>query len=625
MQHPTRIAVAAAVAFIAACGGSPASQVEPAPRIAAAPPEPMPIESGPREQTADEQVNHVLNRLTFGARAGDAEAVRAMGVDRWIDLQLHPERINDAKSDEYFAALESYNESSQTLQQKYPPPNQLLQRLQAKGDRSKLTPAETAELRDATAGVRKVTVEAQSGRIDRALLSERQLQEVMTDFWLNHFSVYIQKGPPERYQLAQYESKVIRPNSLGKFRTLLEAVAKSPAMLFYLDNWESQADSNRPRLVPLPGAGRGGRNLRGGLLTPQQQQALARRRGGLNENYGRELLELHTLGVDGGYTQQDVINVARALTGWTFPRPQQGGGGFEFNPQMHDAGEKIVLGHRLAAGRGIEDGEDVLDIVARHPATAHYIAFKLARRFVSDTPPAGLVDRAAETFRRTDGDIRAVVRTIITSQEFFAEKSYRSKVKSPFEVVVSALRALGAQPDGTLRTAQTVATLGEPIYGHQAPNGWPETGDQWMNTGAILNRINFGVAIAAGKIPGVSPTNWKGAESLQNAPIEQQVDGVVGALLGGGVSPDTRAILITGQNPFLASAAALDTTPEMARPKDKEPADPDEVMMMLPDPLGGPPQRGPARDRAFGRLQPPTKGLALIVGLAIGSPEFQRR
>jgi uncharacterized protein (DUF1800 family) len=619
------MAAAAAVALITACSGSPASQVEPAPRAAAAPPESAQIETGPREQTADEQVNHVLNRLTFGARPGDVEAVRAMGVDRWIDLQLHPERINDARSDQYFAALESYNESSQTLQQKYPPPNQLLQRLQAKGDRSKLTPAETAELRDATAGVRKVTTEAQSGRIDRALLSERQLQEVMTDFWLNHFSVYIQKGPPERYQLAQYESKVIRPNSLGKFRTLLEAVAKSPAMLFYLDNWESQADSNRPRLVPLPEAGRGGRNARGGLLTAQQQQALARRRGGLNENYGRELLELHTLGVDGGYTQQDVINVARALTGWTFPRPQQGGGGFEFNPRMHDAGEKIVLGHRLPAGRGIEDGEDVLDIVSRHPATAHYIAFKLARRFVSDTPPAGLVDRAAETFRRTDGDIRAVVRTIVTSQEFFAQKSYRSKVKSPFEVVVSALRALGAEPDGTLRTAQTVATLGEPIYGHQAPNGWPETGDQWMNTGAILNRINFGVAIAAGRIPGVSPTTWKGAESLQNAPVEQQVDGVVSALLGGGVSPDTRAILITGQNPFLASAAALDTTPEMARPKDKEPADPDEVMMMLPDPSGGPPPRGPARDRAFGRLQPPTKGLALIVGLAIGSPEFQRR
>jgi uncharacterized protein (DUF1800 family) len=626
MQHPIRFAASALLASLAACGGSQAARVDPTPRMSSAADEQPVADMGPREQTADEQVNHVLNRLTFGARPGDVETVRTMGVDKWIELQLHPERIDNSKSDAYFATLESYNTPSDVLQQKYPPPNQLLQRLGAKGDRSKLTPAEQAELRDATAGVRKVTVEAQSGRADRALLSERQLQEVMTDFWLNHFSVYIQKGPPERYQLAQYESKVIRPNALGNFHTLLEAVAKSPAMLFYLDNWESQADSNRPRLVPLPGAGGRGRGGRGGRagqqLTPQQQQALARRRGGLNENYGRELLELHTLGVDGGYTQQDVINVARALTGWTFPRPQQGGGAFTFNPQMHDAGEKVVLGHKLAAGRGIEDGEDVLNIVSRHPSTAKYIAFKLARRFVSDTPPVALVERAAATFQRTDGDIRATLRTIITSPEFFAQKAYRSKVKSPFEVVVSALRALSAPPDGTLRTAQTIATLGEPIYGHQSPNGWPETGDQWLNTGSILNRINFGVAIAAGRVPGVSPVNWKGAEQLGNATTEQQVDGVVSALLGGGVSPDTRAILITGKNPFLSSAAALDTTPETARPK--EPADPDEAMMMLPEPGGGP-LRGPARDRAFGKLQPPVKGLALIVGLAIGSPEFQRR
>ena len=627
MQRPTRIAALAAAASIVSLGacGHPAAQVAPAPGVTAAPDEPMTAGSGAREQTADEQVNHVLSRLTFGARPGDAEAVRSMGVDRWLDLQLHPERIDDSRSERYFAALETYNTSSSDLQRKYPPPNQLLQRLQAKGDRSKLNAADSAELRQATAGPRKVTAETQSGRVNRALLSERQLQEVMTDFWLNHFSVYIQKGPPERYQLAEYESRVIRPNSLGKFRTLLEAVAKSPAMLFYLDNWESQADSNRPRLVPLPGGGRGaaGRGGRAGALTPQQQQALARRRGGLNENYGRELLELHTLGVDGGYTQQDVINVARAFTGWTFPRPQLGGGPFAFNPQMHDAGEKIVLGHKLGAGRGIEDGEDVLDIVSRHPSTARFIAFKLARRFVSDTPPAELVERAAATFQRTDGDIRAVVRTIITSPEFFSHAAYRSKVKSPFEVVVSALRALGAEPDPTPRTAQTIATLGEPIYGHQAPNGWPETGDPWMNTGAILNRINFGVAIAAGRIPGVSPTRWKGAEALVNAPIEQQVDGVVGALLGGGVSPDTRAILVSGTNPLLTSPAALDSTPE--KPKAREPADPDEAMMMLPDPAAGPPPRGPARDRAFGRLQPPTRGLALIVGLAIGSPEFQRR
>jgi uncharacterized protein (DUF1800 family) len=585
MQRPSLIAVVAAMASLAACGGTPAVRVEPAPRTTAMRPEEgLAAASGAREQTADEQVNHVLNRLTFGARPGDAAAVRAAGVDRWIDQQLHPERIDDSKSDAYFATLESYNTSPENLQRKYPPPNQLAQRLQAKG--GKMTAADSAELRLATAGPRMVLTEAQSGRVNRALLSERQLQEVMTDFWLNHFSVFIQKGPPERYQLAQYESKVIRPNALGKFRVLLGAVAKSPAMLFYLDNWESQADSNRPRLVPLPGAGR---NLRGGLLTPQQQQMLARRRGGLNENYGRELLELHTLGVDGGYMQQDVINVARAFTGWTFPRPQLTGGEFGFNPQMHDAGAKIVLGHKLAAGRGIEDGEEVLDIVSRHPSTARYIAFKLARRLVSDTPPAALVERAARTFQRTDGDIREVVRTIVTSPEFFSHAAYRSKVKSPFEVIVSTLRALGAPPDGTPRTAQAVAMLGEPIYGHQAPNGWPETGDQWLNTGAILNRINFGAAVAAGRIPGVSPTSWTGAETLRDAPLERQVDGVVDALLGGGVSPDTRAILITGQNPFLTSAAAADSSIAMPRPRQQ------------------------------------VKGLALIVGLAIGSPEFQRR
>jgi uncharacterized protein (DUF1800 family) len=586
MQRP-RMMIAAAIASLTACGGTSAVRVESAPRTAAMSPA-APTSDGLREQTADEQVNHVLNRLTFGARPGDAEAVRAAGVDHWIDQQLHPERIDDSTSDAYFATLESYTTSAENLQRKYPPPNQLLQRMQAKG--GKMSAADSIELRQATAGPRVVQTEAQGGRISRALLSERQLQEVMTDFWLNHFSVFIQKGPPERYHLAQYESKVIRPNALGKFRVLLEAVAKSPAMLFYLDNWESQADSNRPRLAPPPGAGRGvaGRNIRGGLLTPQQQM-LAGRRGGLNENYGRELLELHTLGVDGGYTQQDVINVARAFTGWTFPSPRLTGGEFDFNPRMHDAGPKVVLGHKLAAGRGIDDGEDVLDIVSKHPSTAKYIAFKLARRFVSDTPPAALVERAARTFQRTDGDIREVIRTIVTSPEFFSHAAYRSKVKSPFEVVVSTLRALGAPPDGTPRTAQAVAALGGAIYGHQAPNGWPETGDQWLNTGAILSRINFGVAVAAGRIPGVSPTNWRGSESLRDAPVERQVDGVVDALLGGGVSPDTRAILITGQNPFLASAAALDSTTAMTRPKQQ------------------------------------AKGLALIVGLAIGSPEFQRR
>jgi uncharacterized protein (DUF1800 family) len=642
MSRVTRVLSFGAFAATAACGGKSPTHVAVAPEYAVAP-------IGPREQTADQQVNHALSRLTFGPRPGDVEEVRRMGVDRWIAWQLQPDRIDDSSTETFFSNFEAYHTSASDLQRKYPPPAQLLNRLG--GDRSKLSRADSARLQESQQGLRRMTTELESGRVARSTLSERQLQEVMTDFWLNHFTVYIQKNPQERYHIAEYENETIRPNALGKFRTLLEAVAKSPAMLIYLDNALSQADSNRPHLVAVLGArgargggrpaqqlpgrgGRGGLQLRLGVTPEMARQQLANRRpAGLNENYGRELLELHTLGVDGGYTQQDVINVARALTGWTVEPPQRGGGGFYFAPAMHDAGEKVVLGQTLKAGRGIEDGEQVLDIVSRHPSTARYISFKLARRFVSDVPPEVLVERAAETFRRTDGDIREVVRTIITSPEFFSRSAYKSKVKSPFEVVVSAMRALGAQPDATPRAAQIVASLGEPIYGHQSPNGWPETGDQWMNTGAILNRINFGTLVAANRLPGASATNWAGAENLWDAPLDKQVDGVIAAFLSGEASPDTRAILMNGENPLLKTAAARDTTDGAAVKKVVPDFDP---MMMVPErrpPAPGqrppgpgqrPPGAGPLAALGFGRL-PELKGLPLLVGLAIGSPEFQRR
>ena len=579
MNRLTRLVPVMAVALVAACGGAASTKIAPAPGpVSMSEPD---FSGSPREQTADQQVRHALSRLTFGARPGDVEKVRAIGIDRWIDLQLHPDRIDNSAAERYAATFETNSASAAELAQKYPRPQQVLARLGARGDRSKLSTEDSMKLREMAEGLRRVGANLQASRVARATLSEQQLDEVMTDFWLNHFNVYIQKGGPEPYLIADFENHAIRPNALGHFRNLLEAVAKSPAMLFYLDNWQSQADSARPHL---------------GGNRQHQAQLAKRRRGGLNENYGRELLELHTLGVDGGYTQTDVINVARALTGWTIKQPQQGGN-FQFVPQLHDAGEKVVLGHKLAANRGIEDGEDVLDIVARHPATAHYIAFKLARHFVSDVPPAGLVNRAAATFTRTSGDIREVVRTIVTSPEFFSSAAYQSKVKSPFEVVTSALRALGAQPDNTPRTAQFVAALGQPIYGHQAPNGWPDTGDQWMNTGAILNRINFGIAVAANRVPGVSPTGFNGADAMRNAPLDQQVEGVVQALLGGHVSTDTRAILTSGENPFLNSAAALDSSGMMK----------------------------PASRAAPFTQAPLLKGLPQIVGLALGSPEFQRR
>jgi uncharacterized protein (DUF1800 family) len=423
----------------------------------------------------------------------------------------------------------------------------------------------------------------------------------MTDFWENHFTVFSGKGLTRLF-IPEYDRDVIRPRALGNFRDLLGAVAKSPAMLFYLDQFQSTVDSTHNSLR--------------GVRLPRARTALRAR--GLNENYARELLELHTLGVDGGYTQRDVIEVARALTGWSM-NPRQDAE-FTFRPEIHDADAKIVLGHRLPAGRGVEDGEAVLDIMARHPATAHFIARKLAIRFVSDDPPPALVERAAQTFLETDGDIREVVRTIVTSPEFFSRAAYHSKVKSPFELVASALRAVGAQPDTTPRSAQVVAFLGQPIFGHQAPNGWPETGDAWMNAGAILNRINFGLSLASGRVPGASVAQWSEADKLRSASRTQQVDAVVSAFLGGQASPDTRDILLSGENPLArklagsvdSTAAAMDDASENdnASMNDVTRAPRPGRRGVRSAPLGAPMQ---------------LSGLAQVVGLAIGAPEFQRR
>jgi uncharacterized protein (DUF1800 family) len=556
-----------------------------------------------RELAADQQIIHALNRLTFGPRPGDAQKVRAMGLDKWVDLQLHPERIDDRSLEKFVQRYNILNQDQNDLLREFNIAQR--ERRQARreaGDSAMRPDRSDPALQQIAVNRRRVMGELQSSRVARAVAGNRQLEEVMTDFWLNHFNIYAQKGPPEAYYLAEYEQDVVRPRALGKFRDLVEAVAKSPAMLFYLDNARSMADSSRPRLS----------RMRRDAARPA---ALGR---GLNENYGRELLELHTLGVDGGYTQQDVINVARALTGWTI-RPPATGGGFIFRPEMHDAGEKIVLGHKLKAGRGIEDGEDVLDIVARHPSTAKYVATKLARRFISDNPPQGVIDRAAQVFLKTDGDIRETLRTIITSNEFYSQQAFRAKVKSPFEVVVSAMRAMNAEPDSTPRTALMIAYLGQPIYGHQAPNGYPETGDAWMNTGAILNRINFGIAAAANRIPGARVNAIPGLDTLGNAPRAKQVDAVVSVLLGGSASPDTRAVLMSGENPLLGKG-------ESSLPAAM--GNPDDDAAMTADMQRPNGQARAARQNPFGRpnAQPPRlTGLAQVVGLAIGSPEFQRR
>jgi uncharacterized protein (DUF1800 family) len=555
-------------------------------------PEPVSIVE-PREQTADQQVRHVLNRLAFGARPGDVERVRAIGVDRWIAAQLEPSRIRDTAAERVVAQLPSLGMSSRELFERYPTP----QAVRTRQQRSEMTREDSLELRRIAQESRRVLADMQTAKVARSVASERQLEEVMVDFWENHFTVFAGKGP-ERYFIASYEREAIRPHALGTFRDLLGAVAKSPAMLFYLDNWQSSVEEDRPRMEDGGSASRVGRRRRGTRPPLPQSSVLDRR--GLNENYARELLELHTLGVDGGYTQQDILNVARAFTGWTLEQPRRGGG-FVFRPIMHDAGEKTVLGQRLAAGRGMEDGEQVLDIVAQHPATARFIATKLARRFVSDDPPSSLIERAAETFSRTKGDIRETIRTIVTSQEFFATDAYRAKVKSPFELVVSALRAMNATPDMTPRTAQVVARLGQPLFLHQAPNGWPERGDAWINSGAILNRINFGLILAGGALPSARPEGWVRYEELRVAPRAAQVDGVIAGVLGGEASVETRKILDDGANPMLNG-----DTPDTSIMEDD----------MAP--------RTRNRRDVFSR---PVNldGLKEIIGLALGAPEFQRR
>jgi uncharacterized protein (DUF1800 family) len=437
----------------------------------------MAASAAPRELSADEQARHVLDRLAFGGRPGDLDAVRAIGVDAWIARQLHPERIAENDADRLAASHPA----------PFLSPADAVRDLASNG-RGDSTARRLLRQRYAEAG-RAV----QTARVARAIGSDRQLQETLVDLWANHFSVFGGKGPVRLY-LAQYEDEAIRPRVFGKFRDLLGAVAHSPAMLFYLDNWQSAADSLHPVLASARGAGRRAGVRRGRAARPQPAGARPPR--GLHQNYARELMELHTLGVDGGYTQHDVVEVARAFTGWSIDAPRDGGG-FVFRPALHDAGEKHVLGERIRAGGGEEDGERVLDILARRPATARMVATTIARRLVSDDPPASVVDRATAVYMKTDGDLREVVRSIVTSPEFFSRAAWRAKVKSPLELVVSALRAADVRADTTPRVARTIAMLGQPLYGHQTPDGWPERSSEWLSAGAVADRVNFIAALVA--------------------------------------------------------------------------------------------------------------------------------
>jgi uncharacterized protein (DUF1800 family) len=501
----------------------------------------------------DATILHVLNRAGFGARPGDVDRVRELGLEKYIDEQLHPEHIADAQMAARLSGLTTIDKSSRHLAEEYYAPA-MKARQQAKkkagaADSSTETPPRTPEQMELARKSRQVLVELSEQKVLRAAYSERQLEAVMTDFWFNHFNVFAGKGATQEY-LTEYERDVIRPHVFGKFRDLLEATAKSPAMLFYLDNWQSadpQAENRRNEMRARAGARFPGRMPPPAMPNQNQNQNQnQRQRRGLNENYGRELMELHTLGVDGGYTQEDVINVARAFTGWTIDQPRQGGS-FRFEPRLHDAGEKIVLGHRIKAGGGESDGEQVLDILAKSPATAKFIATKLARRFVADTPPPALVDRAAARFLETGGDIREVVRLILTSKEFFAPEAYRAKVKTPLEFVVSSIRATDSDVQSAEALVQAVRQLGMPLYMCQPPTGYADRADAWVNTGALLNRMNFALQLVGGKMRGVQPGS---------APV--------GPLLAGQLSESTQATIAKATDARQVAALTLGS-PEFQR------------------------------------------------------------
>jgi uncharacterized protein (DUF1800 family) len=656
---------------------------------------------GPNQGQMDAQHRavHVLNRVTFGPRPGDVDRVLQMGVDKWIDLQLHPEKINDAALDARLAPFRTLQMGTKEIVENFPP-NQLIKQIadgkdslprdptkravyeaqlaryedkrERKDDKqlradddAKIIPPDTCKdaacrvtadtaqpqpddpavtrrreerrlanqktqelldlppdermkeilkmspeerraiattnkgakadaLLDGMTAQQKETMQAlknpeqvvvdelMQAKLVRAIYSERQLDEVMTDFWINHFNIFINKGA-DRYLLTSYERDAIRPHALGKFEDLLVATAKSPAMLFYLDNWLSVGPNSD---IALGIAAHNG-NRRG--YSPNRPPPIRPKKGkqasGLNENYGRELMELHTLSVNGGYSQKDVTEVAKVFTGWTLEQPKKGGD-FYFEPRMHEPGDKFVLGHRIKPN-GEKEGLEVLHLLAHNPKTAHFISQKLAMRFVSDNPPPALVDRMTQTFLKKDGDIREVMRTMLKSPEFWSTDVYRAKVKTPLEFVVSAARASDADVEDARALVGTLNNMGMPLYGMMPPTGYSMKADTWVNSSALLGRMNFSLALAAGKIRGAkvdTSTLAAGITADEAAP------------------PDAARALATIEASLLDGDISKQTHDTISKQLD----DPKISQRRLDDPK-----------------RPPN--VAAITGLLLGSPEFQRR
>ncbi len=580
-----------------------------------------PTNSTAKALSEKQKIVHVLNRLAFGPRPNDVDDVNKIGVTRWIDVQLNPNSINDSVVEARLKSFQTLNYSLSQLTTAYASDQILRNRIkEARKKRQAEASGETftskleklnarqqlmmdnAQREGFEAGIAlQIVAEMQNAKILRALESKRQLQEVLVDFWANHFNLDIRKREVQTLRLAD-ERDVIRPHVLGKFRDLLGASAHSPAMLIYLDNASSSVETpikfpnlfrlNRPVSSPRTTDTTSNSSLAKAAATPILPSP--KTRGGVNENYAREMMELHTLGVGGGYTQKDVQEVARCFTGWSVDRET---GAFRFYPKRHDDGEKTVLGHVIFAHGGENDGDRVLDILAAHPSTARFISTKLCQRLVADVPPPALVKRVAQVFLQTDGDLKAVTRAIVTSPEFMAQG--RAKIKSPFEYAISAARALDATfvpldardgqerlqlvNDGTAATAKKryddnsrrstarqIATMGEPLYSFEAPTGYSENSQDWVSLGALIARLNFALDLTNGHIPDLKISRAKLFDGLNVDDKNAWLNRLESLTLQGDVSASTRKTLasqIVPDAPFDAAkiGALLLGSPEFQR------------------------------------------------------------
>jgi uncharacterized protein (DUF1800 family) len=623
----------------------------------------------------DQKILHVLNRLGFGARPGDVEKVKSVGLQKYIEQQLNPASINDSALEAKLKRFEILDMSTAEIFAKYPNPGALLRQLEGgrrnaqnqAQNNNQMPPAEQ-EMTDADRKARQeklrelyqkydlrpanqIMQQQLSARVLRGVYSERQLQEVMTDFWANHFNVFAGKAAV-RWYIPSYERDVIRKNALGSFKDLLVGTAQHPAMLFYLDNFQSVSPNANA------GNNRGGvlqRAVQNGQLNERQRERLRargltdaeidqrfarakqmannRQQRGINENYARELMELHTLGVEGGYTQKDIVEVAKAFTGWTIADPRGyrraaanmiterennaldrlqrtagvpediESGEFYFNQNWHEKGEKIVLGQKVNEG-GMKDGLKVIDILVKHPSTAKFIARKLAVKFVSDKPSEALVTRVAQAFQKSEGDIKTTLRALFNDPEFFAPENYRAKIKTPFELAISAIRAIGAETNSSPALLALINKMGEIPYGYQAPTGYGDTAEDWVNTGALLERMNFAVALASNRIP-QTRVDLKKFEAKTKPEI---LDKAIAEILDGEVSAATKTTLLKQLEKPLPETKPLEIKEEMED-------------SMMP---GGQGRRGLGQQA---RLLQPSGNVEVfkVVGLILGSPEFQRQ